>query len=199
MKNIQRVLLLTICIWSTGLNAQGLFALQANEGTIKITGTSSVHDWEMDVFEPTGSATFIAEQSKAVGIESLSLILPSTKIESGNNIMDRKTRKALNSEVHPTISFKMTSADPFTYKEGSFTGLVTGNLSINGQSKIIKVSFTGTHNGEQIVVKGSHSLLLTEYDIEPPTAMMGTMKTGDQIEIIFATVWKLGGRNSAAF
>jgi polyisoprenoid-binding protein YceI len=71
--------------------------------------------------------------------------------------------------------------------ENEFNGTATGFLSLAGQTKEIKVPFHGNllENGKMIV-EGKVDLKMSEFKIEPPTAMLGTLKTGDEISIVYS-------------
>ena len=40
------------------------------------------------------------------------------------------------------------------------------------------------------LLEGKKALKMTDYNIEPPKALLGTITTGDDIEVHFNTVWK---------
>jgi hypothetical protein len=52
-------------------------------------------------------------------------------------------------------------------------------------TKRIQLTFAGTHTGNKITIKGSKELNMNDFKIKPPTAMMGTLKTGEQITVSF--------------
>ncbi|MCB0855839.1 MAG: YceI family protein, partial [Bacteroidetes bacterium] len=62
-----------------------------------------------------------------------------------------------------------------------------GQLTIAGVTKTItlnadcKVSDNG-----QITCTGSKKIKMSDYGIDPPTAMFGTIKTGDDLTIVFS-------------
>ena len=41
-----------------------------------------------------------------------------------------------------------------------------------------------------ITFNGSKKLKMTDYGIKPPTALLGTMTTGDEVEIVFQVTLK---------
>ena len=45
--------------------------------------------------------------------------------------------------------------------------------------KIVRDKYAG------IVIEGEKSILMTDYGIKPPKALLGTIKTGNKINIIF--------------
>ena len=41
-----------------------------------------------------------------------------------------------------------------------------------------------------VTCTGSYTLKMTDYDVKPPTFMLGAMKTGDSITLNFTMVYK---------
>jgi hypothetical protein len=54
-----------------------------------------------------------------------------------------------------------------------------------GVTKRISVPFTGVQAGDKVSINGSKELKMSEFNIKPPTAMLGTLKTGDQVTVAF--------------
>ncbi|MEP1791697.1 YceI family protein, partial [Reichenbachiella sp.] len=59
-----------------------------------------------------------------------------------------------------------------------------GELLIAGKSNEIPVRLT-INNTSKLSVSGSIKIKMTDYGITPPTAVFGTIKTGDDITIQF--------------
>jgi polyisoprenoid-binding protein YceI len=74
----------------------------------------------------------------------------------------------------------------------------TGKLTIAAVSKVVKmeVGYQVTPSGK-VTVKGVLPILLTEYKIDPPTAMMGTIKTGEEVKVVFQAVFSATKQLSA--
>ena len=51
-------------------------------------------------------------------------------------------------------------------------------------------SYSDMLNSGDVEISGSKKLKMTDYNIDPPTALMGTMTTGDEVEIEFRIVLK---------
>lgn len=180
---------LIIGILSTiSISAQNNFTIDKSSSSVIITGTSSLHDWESNVesFDSQLIPT-INEEGALIGIESLSFSADVESIKSGKGIMDGKTHSALKEKKHPQITFKLieiTSID-----ENSL--VANGTLTIAGKDR--KVELTAAYsiqsNGE-IKVNGSKSILMSDFGIKPPKAMLGSLKTGDEVTIQFDVTYK---------
>lgn len=146
----------------------------AEASSMTISGTSSMHDWESEVerFEVTG----ILSSDKITNLEA---VIQVASIKSGKGIMDDKTYDALNSKKFPTITFLAPSLD---LNQRSASG--DGQLTIAGQSQLIKISGERDPAGS-MVFTGTVPLKMSSFGLSPPTAMFGTLKTGDDISINF--------------
>lgn len=153
--------------------------------SMKIEGTSSLHDWDMTVEK------FYVDMSVIMGnpsitIENVSFTGISSTISSHNSIMDNKTRNALKTEKFPEIRFRLLSPLKITSQGDSFKGMATGDLFIAGQTKKVSLPFSAkTTSGTTLVISGAKKIDMTEYGIEPPTAMFGTLKTGKDVTVSF--------------
>lgn len=148
-----------------------------------ISGTSSLHDWESTVNEISGTASVIIQQAEITDIRDLMVSIPIKGIKSGKSIMDGKTYKALLEEQYPAILFKGMGVE----KSGVNKLKINGELSIAGVKRDIQIPVEYQLKGEKLTVSGSINLKMTDFNIDPPTALMGTLKTGDEIKISFKT------------
>jgi polyisoprenoid-binding protein YceI len=160
-------------------------ALVPAQSTITIQGTSSLHDWEEKVEKFNVVLNLKFREKDIAGIDKVQLICKSGSIVSDNNIMTNKTHNALQVEKYPNIEFKLVSVDKLTSQNGKFSGTLVGDIILTGVTKRISLAFSGNHSGNNITIKGSKELNMQDFKIKPPTAMMGTLRTGDQITISF--------------
>ncbi len=167
--------------------AYGQGNYSASNFSLAIKGTSNLHDWQSNAKEvrANGSITLNAGVLKA--IQSLSVEIPVKTIKSTKgSIMDNKTYDALKANSHPNIQYKLENVTGLNNRAGSYDINATGYLTIAGATNKIDMYVQGKVGGDgSITFSGSKKLKMTDYKIKPPTALMGTMTTGDEIEIIF--------------
>ena len=162
------------------LNAQSL-KLNQVKSTITISGTSNLHGWDSKVGQLKGE--FKLNSSKQV--QSLVIQIPVRSIKSGNGIMDKKTYEAFNADKNPSITFVLTEpVIPVLAADKSVQVSLTGNLSMAGVTKKISFKSTGklTAAGDYEFT-GIIPLKMTDFKIKPPTAVFGTLKTGDAVTL----------------
>ncbi|MEX0845360.1 MAG: YceI family protein [Balneolaceae bacterium] len=165
----------------TTLFAQN-YSIVTNNSDVTITGTSNVHDWESSADEFSGSATIELEDDSLVSISALEFVVLVDGIKSGKGGMDDKTYDALNKKKYPNIKFILT--DIAEIKDTTL--IANGKLTIAGVTKTIQmeVNYEVLPNGT-VSFKGTEPIKMTDYKVDPPKAMFGAIKAGDNVEVTF--------------
>jgi len=164
--------------------AQQDFILDSENSKLLITGTSSIHDWEMEAHTFSCETTLKLNEEKVTGIGAIDLMVKVKDLESGKRIMDNKAHDALNEKQNPQIRFKLDSADPVTISGDK--AKLAGTLEVAGKTREVEVTCDfSTVNNTTFSVQGEVPLKMTDFGIEPPTAMFGTVQTGDEILVNF--------------
>jgi polyisoprenoid-binding protein YceI len=110
--------------------------------------------------------------------------IPVASIKSTKGkMMDNKTYNAFKHEKYPFIIFTFSSKK---VNKSNSTIDVIGNISMAGVTKAITltVNYKILPTGE-LQITGSKKLAMTSFQMEPPTAMMGTITVGDDVVIGF--------------
>lgn len=161
------------------------FSLKTHQLTVK--GTSSLHDWESSVekIECSGSLSLSGESLTDLSDVTVKIPVKAIKSTKGK-MMDNKTWEAFNYEKNPVITFKLNQ-EQIDVAGGSI--VASGLLTMAGTSRPIdlKLRFKILPEGD-LKITGSHKLKMSDFKMEPPTAMMGTIKVGDDVEVVFDLV-----------
>ncbi|HKL89588.1 MAG TPA: YceI family protein [Allomuricauda sp.] len=168
------------------------FSLNNGEGEVTVTGTSTLHDWEEVAEQKSGSIT-LDNTGELPKITSLKFVVEAESLKSGKGAMDKNTYKALETKDHKQIVFEfksMKSISPITATSNKYKVVATGNLTIAGSTNSIELPFNLNINGGKVLLEGKKALKMTDYNIDPPKALLGTITTGDEIEVHYNTVWK---------
>ena len=163
-----------------------------DKSTMQVEGTSTLHDWTSDVEEFSSYIKFNAAalegDTLTNPVESLSLTIPVESIESGKGGMNRRTYKALKSDDFPNIMFQMSNAE-LVNADSALTSMelnVEGNLTIAGSTKSITLPVTGMKQEDgSFKFTGEYVINMKDYDVDPPSAMFGTIKAGEVVTIPF--------------
>ncbi len=172
------------------LFGQTAFSVSAYKMTIK--GTSNLHDWESTVKELRAKGDISLQQDKFTVLNALSVEIPVKSIKSTKgSIMDNKTYDALKADNHPNITFKLEGVTPIKAQADGYTVTASGNLAFAGSTKKVELIAKGKSNGDgTITFSGSQKIKMTDFGIKPPTALMGTMKVGNEVEVVFSVTMK---------
>lgn len=184
------LLLITQFFAGNQLFAQGLYKLSGSkENQVKVTGKSNVHDWAMTANNPTCEAEFTdptGTDNIPKSLNSLSFSVNAKSLKSEHSSMDNRTYKVIKADDYPKITFKINSAVISPVAKGKFSIKTTGILNIAGVAKTISMQVNGSVNADQsITCSGTQKLKLTDYNIQPPSFMLGAMKVGDELTINF--------------
>jgi polyisoprenoid-binding protein YceI len=188
-------LLLLLVVANTGFTQSIKYTV--SEGTkMTVSGTSTLHDWTSEVNEVNG---FIAVENNFSGdgqiekgekIDEVNIIVPVKSIISPRGAtMDKKTYNALKSEEHPEIKFELKENEVISVDSDGFTVNASGDLTIAGVTKQVSFPVEGKLvDASKMLFSGAYKLNMTEYDMEPPSAMFGQIVTGEEVEIKFDLV-----------
>lgn len=158
------------------------------ESKIWVDGVSNKSDWTVHATEISGIVTI--DDSSGIPT-SLRLSLPSAAIKSNTNIlMDRKIHEALQVSEHPTVSFELTDASAVA---SAATLNTMGKLRLAGVTKDIEMNVTAEMTGDGAIrYTGSTALKMSDFNIKPPVAMLGALRTGDDVTVGFDVVFVPG-------
>ena len=175
---------LFILMVSASLQAQVPYYLKSDKLTV--SGTSTLHDWTSEATKVEWSGNFAIEDNKLIEVANVKVRIPVTSIKSEKGrIMDSKTYEAFDSDKNPNIVYTLSNAT-IAASGVEYTINSTGTLSMAGASKTIEMPVKAKVLGNgDIQIKGSYKMKMTEYKMAPPTAMMGTIKVGDELTINF--------------
>ncbi len=166
-------------------NAQDTYRSAATQATIQ--GTSTLHDWNMSSSKGQTTASFTIEGNQVIKINTLTFTVAAESLKSDKSALDKNAYKALDTDKHKNITFAMTSGTVTATGGNSFQVKATGRLTIAGTTKQTTIAATGQFNpsDKSIAFTGNTTFKMTGYDVKPPTVMMGTIKTGDEITVSY--------------
>lgn len=161
-----------------------------NGGNVTIDGTSTLHDWNMKSANGQTNVSITLKDGQITDVAALSFTIDATSLKSNKSGLDKNAYKALNTSTSKSITYKATSGT--VSKSGNNYIIKTnGTLTIGGTTKQLALSSTATVNSDNTIsIKGNSTFKMSNYGVTPPTVMMGTIKTGDEITITYDTKLK---------
>ena len=156
--------------------AQDTYTLSP-ESTLKIDGSSTIHDW-------TVTANTLAGTLKATTatLNEISFEVPVDDIISERGAaMDKKMHEALRKEEHPKVIFSLKDVSNL----GGENQTLSGMLNIAGVEKEVEIDTKVVQANGKLQLSGAKELKLADFNMEPPTAMFGSIVVGEDIKVIF--------------
>lgn len=188
-KNIIKPLLsfLILLIFSTPLVYSQTYNLNNKTSELIVSGTSSLHDWDIVAEQQKGQ--IVLDNTSDLKIQKLTFDVTAESLKSGKGAMDKNTYKALNTKQHKSITFQLLNVKEIkTISADRYKVEVIGNLTIAGVTKKQNINFEIQVTSNKITLKGEKAFKMTDFGIQPPKALLGTITTGDELTIKFNSI-----------
>lgn len=150
---------------------------------IYITGTSTLHDWKVTAPEVKGMPSSILINPDAqVPISPFTIEIAVNPMDGGRgNAMNEKIKTALKSKDFPHIIFSVQNSIQQTGALETSQITFNGELSMAGSKIPVSIITQWERTDQGVVIKGEFPMKLSDFKIDPPTAMFGQIKTRDDI------------------
>ena len=170
--------------------------LAIDSARITISGTSNIHAYTASTTtirvtraQVTGALEgpdFWANVLKPGCVEAFEVAIPSATLTSPVDGLDKNMHNALQVTTHPNILFRLLRLEPGSGAAGAFRGV--GVLQIAGVDREVTLDITTERKDSTLNVRGRVRLLMTDFGIKPPIAMLGMLKTDPKVTVTFETV-----------
>jgi polyisoprenoid-binding protein YceI len=172
------------------VNAQS-FPLTLSSATVSLSGTSNIHDFtasttnvRMTRLAIASGVSPIAVLDNPAAVEAFEIAIRAASLTSPKEGLDKNMHKALKVAEFPEIVFRLNKL------EGKGATLkATGTLKIAGVEKPVAFDAKASAATTTLTITGEVPLLMTDYGIAAPKAMMGMLKTDPKITVKFETVF----------
>jgi polyisoprenoid-binding protein YceI len=190
----------TLLIGASGLRAGDTIRFEGKPGSkVRISGTSTIHDWVMDgkiiigYFEVPVGVSFDQSQATLPGTTGgkfnahAEVSIPVRSMKSEHQGMDEAMQDAMNEKEHPRIRYQLTE---ITLKQPHAPGApfqfdTRGDLSLNGVTNKITMPVTiESTDKSHLKISGEVPLKMTDFKIKPPVKA-GIFRTADDVKISF--------------
>lgn len=95
--------------------------------------------------------------------------------------MDKNAYKTLNTDEFKTITYVLKKAE----KVNDITWELTGSYTIAGVCKELKTQVKTSVQDGIVTLQGSNKITFEEFGMNAPKALLGTIKTGQELMIKF--------------
>ena len=168
--------------------------LAIDSAHITINGTSNIHAYTAttsDVRIRKGQLAAAIDGAdmwdsalKPGGVDIFEVTIPAATLTSPREGLDANMHKALMVTEHPDIVFRLVRFEP--RQGGGLKGI--GNLKIAGVVREVALDITTERKNASLAVRGQVTLLMTDFGIKPPVALMGMLKTDPKVTVTFETL-----------
>ncbi len=160
--------------------------------TLSISGKSNVNKYECVIAQYTGSDTLLlkAERGKGAYFTKGLVNLEAAKFDCGMGIITRDFVGTIDADQYPFIIIEFISFErmpQYEMTEEKFTGKLTITLAHATKPFEIRCSIVKGEDGF-IHLKGNHKVKFSDFNLKPPTKMMGTIKADEKLNIRFHLV-----------
>ena len=162
---------------------------------ISLAGTSNIHAYtaastaarivRLQVASGAPNANVLEALLTPGVVEAFEISIPAATLSSAKDGIDKNMHKALKAAEHPDITFRLSRMEE-PDASGAIRGV--GTLRIAGVEREVVLALKTRRTDAQLTVTGEVQLLMTDFGITPPKAMLGMLKTDPKVTVTFETV-----------
>lgn len=161
-----------------------------NNINISVSGTSTMHDWVMKSTSGQCTATFTEDANGNLSaLTGLQFSVSSKALKSGKDGMDKNAYKALKADKAPNITANLQNATITTKDNKTYQIKSTVKLTIAGKTMDTElIAVAKRINDNSYAITGTKNISMKDYGMEPPSFMLGAVKTGNDVVLNFDVV-----------
>lgn len=171
--------------------------LTLSSANVSIAGTSNIHEFTAVAKDVRMTRLAIASGVPAsavldnpAAVEAFEITIRAASLTSPKDGLDKNMHKALKVTEFPEIVFRLNKL------EGKGAALkAIGVLKIAGVEKNVTFDLKAAATAATLTISGQVLVLMPDYGIAPPKAMMGMLKTDPKITVKFETVFAVPTTN----
>jgi len=159
---------------------------------VSIAGTSNIHEFtaatsdvrvlRLSLADGVAGAGLLTAVLNPGAVEAFEVAVRAASLSSPKEGLDKNMHKALKTDQFKDITFRLLRF------EAKPALRAIGILKIAGVEKEVALDLQTSAAGTALTVTGELPLLMTDYGIAPPKAMLGMLKTDPKIVVKFETV-----------
>ena len=197
MKTLTTLLVGCVIAAGPGLPAAAADApLSLVSARVTIDGTSNIHPYtasskavRLTRIQLTAAAGDLLQQALQPGaLQAFDIAVAASSLASPKGDIDKNMHKALKVQEHADITFRLRTLDTGTGEGVGIPLRATGTLTIAGVEREVTLGLKAQRMGEALTLTGGVDLLMTDYGVTPPKAMLGMLKTDPRVRVSFEVV-----------
>lgn len=172
--------------------AQDLTYTLSDVAEFKISGDSNLRAWDGDVtdIEATlvlsGHNELSLENLTPESITSIDIRIAVAGIETDTARLTTNLRNYLKGDQFPHISYRLNQVQEIELQGDKAVITADGIITAAGVEKSVNMTVDAFINSDgSIRFTGTQDMLMTEFEIDPPTALLGTVRADNEFSVIF--------------
>jgi hypothetical protein len=161
---------------------------------ISIAGTSNIHAYTATTDTVRVTDLRLADDvigtdawERLVGpgaLQAFEIAIPAVSLSSPREGLDKNMHKALKVPQHPDIVFRLSRLEE---TGDAAARRAIGMLRVAGVEREVTLNLKTERQDAALKVSGALDLLMTDFGIAPPKAMLGMLKTDPKVTVTFET------------
>jgi polyisoprenoid-binding protein YceI len=160
----------------------------SSESFIWIEGSSNVNEFTCKSDRVRGQAR-VSPEIGGIQATSVEVIIPVKGLDCGKRQMNRDMYKTLKADDFPDIQFELIDAyivGDAPVEGNSYLIRVEGELTVAGATRHVAFEALGEMGvNNKYKIRGKKDILMTDFGLEPPTALLGLVKARDELVVHF--------------
>lgn len=166
--------------------------LALTSAKVSLAGTSNIHEFTAATSEVRVTRVALAGGVSGPGVlaavlnpgavDAFDIAIPAASLSSPKEGIDKNMHKALKATEFKDITFRLVRL------EAKPALRAIGLLKIAGVEREVAIDLKTAGTAAALTITGQVPLLMTDYGIAPPKAMLGMLKTDPKITVTFEVV-----------
>ena len=180
--------ILFLIVPARGWGVEQHYVVDDTQSHITFAAHSTGHNFQGQSSQISGRFGYEAQRIAESGDGEVHI--PIRSIQTGISARDSRMYQSFDADHFPEILFRVRRLSGTEHMETTlFSGRLVGELSIKGVTKEIPVTLVVTPGeNRQLVIKGTTSLRMTDFNIEPPGFLL--FRVDEEVQIAFRVVGK---------
>ncbi len=173
-------------------NESVTFVSDPGAGSVTVNGSSSLHDWSVDGTTIEGSVAFqgiapsslVKNDELAFELNQAGVKIPVKSLAGEKEGLNKKMYKAMEAETYPLITYELNNVSLEDRPTQNKVRLRSeGTLTVHDTTRTIDMPMEVTRKGSRFIAEGETDLKMTDFGIEPPTALGGLVTAYDKVTV----------------
>jgi hypothetical protein len=186
--------ILFLCSFSNFTNRNSIRYYLGQNSKLEVFGKTNINEFccaSYEKFEPQKLTYEIPPEGETIKFDNANLNIQINEMDCGGRLINNDFRKTLNAEKCPFIQIELKEAinqdcDNLTECDNWIFFIAATDITINQVKKRVSIPIHILKKSEQeLKITGQKELHLSNFNITPPTALMGMIKVKNSIEINF--------------